>query len=203
MKNKTHYISSVIQQKMEKVGIHNYRQLSKKAKVNELQLYRLQNGLISSISFGILVKIAEALNISVVELIDELTNGSDEKTSTISNSDDRDPDDLSGEQQEAIFILESLILQLPTIVNAVENNPELPAKKLLPLLKPLEQLLQHWGITVIGKVGEIIPFNPQEHELIDTMENDDQDSFSVKVRYVGYRYQEKLLYRAKVCSILD
>ena len=188
---------------MEKVGINNYRQLSKKAKVNELQLYRLQNGLISSISFGVLVKIAEALNISVVELIDELTNGSEDKKSAITSSDDRNQDDLSGEQQEAIFILESLILQLPTIVNAVENNPELPAKKLLPLLKPLDQLLQHWGITVIGKVGEIIPFNPQEHELIDTMENKNQDSLSVKVRYVGYRYQEKLLYRAKVCSILD
>ena len=208
MKNNNQYISSLLKQKMKEVGIDNYRQLSEKAKVSERQLYRLQNGLISSISVGVLEKIALALNISVGKFIDELTGNQQEKEAkeNVSIQLEKEQDSLSSQQQEAIFILESLILQLPTIANAVEKNPQLPAKKLLPLLKPLDRLLDHWGIIVIGTIGEVVDFNPQEHELIDRIETNDgdnQDNFLVKVRYVGYRYQSKLLYRAKVSSVLD
>ena len=208
MKNNNQYISSLLKQKMKEVGINNYRQLSEKAKVSERQLYRLQNGLISSISVGVLEKIALALNISVGKFIDELTGNQQEKEAkeNVSIQLEKEQDSLSSQQQEAIFILESLILQLPTIANAVEKNPQLPAKKLLPLLKPLDRLLDHWGIIVIGTIGEVVDFNPQEHELIDRIETNDgdnQDNFLVKVRYVGYRYQSKLLYRAKVSSVLD
>ncbi len=208
MKKNNQDISSLLKQKMKEVGIDNYRQLSEKAKVSERQLYRLQNGLISSISVGVLEKIALALNISVGKFIDELTGNQQEKElkENVSIQLEKEQDSLSSQQQEAIFILESLILQLPTIANAVEKNPQLPAKKLLPLLKPLDRLLDHWGIIVIGTIGEVVPFNPQEHELIDTIETnggDNQDNFLVKVRYVGYRYQSKLLYRAKVSYVLD
>ena len=208
MKKNNQDISSLLKQKMKEVGIDNYRQLSEKAKVSERQLYRLQNGLISSISVGVLEKIALALNISVGKFIDELTGNQQEKElkENVSIQLEKEQDSLSSQQQEAIFILESLILQLPTIANAVEKNPQLPAKKLLPLLKPLDRLLDHWGIIVIGTIGQVVPFNPQEHELIDTIETnggDNQDNFLVKVRYVGYRYQSKLLYRAKVSYVLD
>ena len=208
MKKNNQDISSLLKQKMKEVGIDNYRQLSEKAKVSERQLYRLQNGLISSISVGVLEKIALALNISVGKFIDELTGNQQEKElkENVSIQLEKEQDSLSSQQQEAIFILESLILQLPTIANAVEKNPQLPAKKLLPLLKPLDRLLDHWGIIVIGTIGEVVSFNPQEHELIDTIETnggDNQDNFLVKVRYVGYRYQSKLLYRAKVSYVLD
>ena len=106
-------------------------------------------------------------------------------------------------QEEAISILESLLLQLPTFNNAIQKNPHLSAKKLLPLLEPLNELLSHWGVEVIGSVGEIVAYNPQEHELMDNNSLTTTESKPVKIRYVGYRHHDKLLYRAQVSSILD
>ena len=200
MKNNSQQLSLWLKEKMNALDISSYQQLSQKAGVSELQIYRLQNGLANKMSVDVLQNIAKGLNLSLNQLIHEII---EDNQAEISMESQPTNDELSDQQQEAIFILESLILQLPTIVKAVETNPNLPAKKLLPLLKPLDKLLQHWGVTQIGNVGDIVTFNPQEHELMDTIDINSQDENLVKIRYVGYRYQAKLLYRAKVCSILD
>jgi molecular chaperone GrpE (heat shock protein)/DNA-binding Xre family transcriptional regulator len=109
-------------------------------------------------------------------------------------------------QQSSLQILESLLLQLPTAAYAAQQNPQAPAVKLLPLLKPLDRLLQEWGIEAIGVVGAEIPYNPQWHQLMDGVaEPGDSASADspvrVKVRYIGYRQGDKLLYRAKVSPL--
>jgi hypothetical protein len=86
-------------------------------------------------------------------------------------------------------------LQLPTAAAAATENPELSAVNLLPLLAPVSELLKNWGIETIAAVGEEVPYNPQWHEL---MEGAAEPGNSVKVRYIGYRQGEKLLYRARV-----
>jgi DNA-binding Xre family transcriptional regulator len=193
-------IRIILQDLMTQNEMENYLQLSRKSKVSELQFYRLENNLLDHIPFGVLKKIAKALNISVDTLINQLDDNFDR---TIPN------DNLSLEketliqeyQQQTIAILESLLLQLPTVVYAVNNNPDLPANRLLPLLEPLNQLLSSWGIESIDRVGDIVDYNPQEHEL---MENCDTESISkVEIRYVGYRQKDKLLYRAKVNPIFE
>lgn len=193
-------IKTVLQDLMTQNGIENYLELSRKSKVSELQFYRLENNLLDYIPLGVLKKIATTLNIPLSLLIEKLTNHFDR--ASLNDTLSIENDTLIKEyQQETISILESLLLQLPTVVYAVKNNPDLPANRLLPLLEPINQLLFSWGISSIDRVGDIVDYNPQEHELMD-MDNDDHENISkVEIRYVGYRQQDKLLYRAKVTPV--
>lgn len=98
-------------------------------------------------------------------------------------------------------ILESLLLQLPTFTDAISRHPDLPASRLLPFLQPLYQLLKTWGIEPIGQVGEIVRYNPQEHELMEDSSSPAKEIEWVRIRYVGYRQGDRLLYRARVSPV--
>ncbi|AFZ26528.1 molecular chaperone GrpE (heat shock protein) [Cylindrospermum stagnale PCC 7417] len=99
-------------------------------------------------------------------------------------------------QQSSLHSLETLLLQWPTAAQKAQENPQLAAVKIVPLVqKSLENLLQTWGIQAIAPVGAELPYNPQLHQL---MAGSSQLGETVKVRYTGYRQGEKLLYRAKV-----
>jgi hypothetical protein len=68
-------------------------------------------------------------------------------------------------QLSSVQILESWMLQWPTAASKAQENHNLRAQKLLPLLRPVEQLLEHWGVESIAPVGAQIPYNPQQHQL--------------------------------------
>jgi molecular chaperone GrpE (heat shock protein) len=72
------------------------------------------------------------------------------------------------------------------------------AVKLLPLVRPVQQLLSQWGVEAIASVGAEIPYDPQFHQLIAGTA---QPGETVKVRNLGYRQGEKLLHRVKVSAI--
>ena len=109
-------------------------------------------------------------------------------------------------QQSSLQVLESLVLQLPTAIYAAQQNPQIPVARLLPLLRPIDQLLQSWGIEAIAPVGTELEYDPQWHQLMEgTAQEGDPLRVSlrdrVRVRYTGYRQGNKLLYRAKVSPI--
>jgi molecular chaperone GrpE (heat shock protein) len=104
-------------------------------------------------------------------------------------------------QRSTVQALESLLLQWPTAAYAARQHPEAPAMKILPLLRPLETLLDVWGIVLIGEVGAEIAFDPQWHQLMPGGESTATKGDKVTVRYVGYRQGETLLYRAKVSPL--
>ena len=101
-------------------------------------------------------------------------------------------------QLSSLQILESWMLQWPTAASKAQENQHLPAVKLLPLMRPVEKLLQEWGVEAIAPVGSSIPYNPQQHQLL---EGTAQPGEAVKVLYTGYIQGEKLLYRAKVIPV--
>jgi DNA-binding Xre family transcriptional regulator len=101
-------------------------------------------------------------------------------------------------QQTSLQTLEPWLLQWSAAVYAAQQNPQLPAVKLLPLLRPIEQLLQQWEITAFVTVGAEIPYDPQWHQLMGGLA---APGDRVRVRYAGYRQGEKLLFRAKVSPI--
>ncbi|MBW4519817.1 MAG: hypothetical protein KME16_08985 [Scytolyngbya sp. HA4215-MV1] len=103
-------------------------------------------------------------------------------------------------QQSCLQVLEPWMLQFPTAAYAAQNNPQVPAVKLLPLMRPVEQLLQTWEVTAIAPVGTEIPFDPHQHQL---MEGVAEPGAQVKVRYTGYLQANKLLYRAKVSPVVS
>lgn len=104
-------------------------------------------------------------------------------------------------QQSTLQILEPLLLQWPTAAYAARKNPEAPAVKILPLLRPLERLLTSWGVVPIGEVGTETVYDPQWHQLMPDGGQQLQRGERVRVRYVGYRQGEQLLYRAKVSPL--
>ncbi|HIK04646.1 MAG TPA: nucleotide exchange factor GrpE [Trichormus sp. M33_DOE_039] len=102
-------------------------------------------------------------------------------------------------QQLSLQLLESLLLQWPTAAQKAQENPELAAVKIVPLVqKPLEKLLQAWGIEAIAPVGAEVPYNPQLHQL---SKGTAQPGELVKIRYTGYLQGDKLLYRAEVSPV--
>jgi hypothetical protein len=47
-------------------------------------------------------------------------------------------------------------------------------------------------------VGETVPYNPQQHDLMDGTANAGDP---VRVRYAGYRQADRLLHRPKVSPV--
>lgn len=102
--------------------------------------------------------------------------------------------------QESTFSeLKTLLTNYPSACKMAISKPDLPAKNLIALFAPLENLLSSWGYETIGKPWEQVNYDPQLHQP-------DSDDISVGelvyVRFVGYRDRDKILYPAKVSRTL-
>lgn len=212
---------------MQRVGFSSYRSLSQASGISEKQIRRLRQGNIAQTRLETLIKLSQALQVSLTDLIgilDAESKQESEETNFPAKAES-DSSDLAQElahlrqeydrlqaklseqkqelqqefQQSSLQILESLLLQLPTAVYAAQQNPQAPAVKLLPLLKPLDRLLTEWGIAAIAEVGSEVPYDPQQHQLMEGFANAGD---RVRVRYTGYRQGDRLLYRAKVSPII-
>ena len=206
----------LLQDLMQRVNIADIYELSELAGVTRLQIIRIQRGLILNISLGTIAKIARVLNVSIDELIETFSKQSIKNVAPLSD----DNSALAAcqeeyiklqqqmlEQQELLEIqfqqasletIESWLLQWPTAITAVKKNPQLPASRLIALIEPVEQLLKQWNVEAIASVGEQIAYDPQYHQLI---KGTAQPGELVEVRYVGYKQEGKLLYKAKVSPV--
>jgi molecular chaperone GrpE (heat shock protein) len=195
-----------LQSLMKAVNISSYSQLYQETGLSEKAFRRLRRGQLTHMQVGTLQKVAEVLKISVTQLIGYFSG----ETPTEGGSDN----DLQKEyerlkqqlqqqqatllktfQQNSLQTLEPMLLQWSAAVYAAQQNPNIPAVKILPLMRPVEQLLANWGITSIGQVGQTVGYDPQRHQLLEGHANPGD---TVRVRYSGYRHGDRLLYRAKV-----
>lgn len=208
-----HYTSQ-LQQLMQRVGIKTYKELRDRSGVGERQIIRLRYGLVLQTRAETLVKLAQALQISVDELIKVLSSkpvaGKSDMATTATEQLKQEYQRLKKQmanqkeslqqefQQNSLQTIESWLVQWPTAAAGVENNPELPAVRLLPLIKPITQLLQSWGVKAIASVGEEVAYDPLQHQL---MSGKAQPGELVKVRYLGYLWKDRLLHRAKVSPV--
>lgn len=218
MESTTEYSQS-LQVLMTKANISSIKELSHLSGISEWQLYRLEEGLLLKMEIQLLLKLCEVLQVSPQEMIKKFTPQAllkedifiYDQSSEIAQIkkeygnikqqlEDQKPMLKQQFQQEALQILETYLIQYPTVVSAIENNPQIPAQRIIPLMKPLEKLLEKWNVQTLETVGAEVPYNPQFHQL---MEGIAQVGETVKVRYVGYVQGEKLLYRAKVSPIAN
>ena len=95
--------------------------------------------------------------------------------------------------------LHSLLTSYPTVRAIVKTKPNLPAKNLVALFKPLDNLLANWGIETIGKPWEKAPYNPQLHQ---SDSQDIEEGELVYIRFIGYRQGDRILSPAKVSRTL-
>jgi molecular chaperone GrpE (heat shock protein) len=208
---------------MQRVGISSFKALSRTAGVSERQLVRLRRLGVEQMRVDVVLKLAQALQITFNELVtifsqqefvkrkDTSTNESKQllqEIAELKKEYERSQQQIQQQrhvlleefQQSSLQLLESLLLQFPTAAHKARENPQLSAINILPLVhKPLERLLQQWGVEAIAAVGAELPYDPQQHQLL---EGTAQVGELVKVRYIGYHQGDKLLYRAKVSPIL-
>ncbi|MDX2215994.1 MAG: hypothetical protein SFY66_22205 [Oculatellaceae cyanobacterium bins.114] len=107
---------------------------------------------------------------------------------------------LTSDWQDATFEqLQSLLTSYPTARKMAETKPDLPAKNLVSLFTPLENLLQTWEIEPIGSPWEAVPYDPHLHQP-------DTDALvagePVYIRFIGYRQGDRILCPAKVSRTL-
>lgn len=208
-----------LQRLMENVGLADISQLSQETGISELQLLRILHGLLPKMEIEILLKLSQALQVSVNELISlfcseaaiitpslEQPKKEGESLVKMKAEYERLQEELAEQQktlrrefeQASIQQIESWLLQWPTAAAAAQNNPQIPAARLLPLMRPIMELLHKWGIETVGEVGQEVSYDPQWYQLMSgTVEKGDR----VIVRYVGYRQGDKLLYRGKVSPL--
>ncbi|HIK44161.1 MAG TPA: helix-turn-helix domain-containing protein [Leptolyngbyaceae cyanobacterium M65_K2018_010] len=204
-----------LQRLMQRAGLSSYRSLRRTAGISRRAIERLRLGQISYLRVETLLQLSRALQQPPTDLILQFGDGAD--LAPLPPSEGIEPDlrreydrlqqQLATQaqevrqqvQREAITQLESWLWQWPTAVYAAQQNQSIPAARLIPLTKPLEDLLSRWDLVPIGAVGAEVAYDPQLHQPLEGMPEPGQ---LVRVRYVGYRHGERLLYRAKVSPIL-
>jgi molecular chaperone GrpE (heat shock protein) len=107
---------------------------------------------------------------------------------------------LTADVQAAAFEqLQTLLTSYPTARKMAQAKPDLPARNLVALFTPLENLLHDWQIETIGPIWEQVAFDPQLHQP------DGEDIATgepVYVRFIGYRRGDQILCPAKVSRTL-
>ena len=196
-----------LQELMQKVGINSWRELYRSTGTSAHTIKQLRSGNLNKLRWESIVKISDTLQISIDEftvIFGDRQPQSQHQSIQILQQEyqqlqqqfQHQRNTLQAEFQfQSLQILESFLTYFPTAKHAAINNPDFPAIKLFPLVGSIDRLIQSWGVTVIGKVGYSVAYDPRWHQLVAGTASPDQ---LVTVRYVGYRQGEKLIFRAKV-----
>lgn len=172
---------------MAKAQIAGWQQLSDQSEISIKRLRKLRRGQSDHLKLSELVQLSRSLQISLGELLENLGIPVSVAASSAPS--------LAEFQLASLQTIESFLTYWPAAAHQVQKNPEFPASKLLPLVKPIDLLLANWQVVSIGQVGEILPFNPQQHQAIDGQITAGE---MVMVRYPGYQQDGKLLWRSRV-----
>jgi transcriptional regulator with XRE-family HTH domain len=192
---------------MNRSSITSFKQLYQVTGSSVSTIDRLRSGEVGTLRWESLVRISKGLQISIDELLetfgDSAYKSDRQKIATLEQEYSylqqqliQQRETLEAEfQNRSLQVLESFLTYFPTAKQAAINNPDFPASKLVPLTRSIEQLIDSWGVTVIGAVGVEIVYDPQWHQLIEGSINPGEMAI---VRYVGYRQGDKAIFRAKV-----
>jgi DNA-binding Xre family transcriptional regulator len=218
--------TSELRNLMHQVSINSFKSLYRSTGTSAHTIDKLRSGEINTLQLQTLAKISSALKITVTQLIETFGDRSILGTEDRFSREDAVPnggltptpaveilqqeyqhlhqqfaqqkDTLQAEfQYQSLQTLESFLTYFPAAKYAAQNNPDFPASKILPLLGSIDRLIQQWGVTIIGEIGSKIAYDPRWHQLIEGTVNPAE---LVTVRYVGYRQDDKLIFRAKVSN---
>ena len=184
--------------------IPSFRALSQTAVVSKTAVNRLRRGQAAALRGEVLHRLAQALHRSIPQLLQDFSDLPIAPSVESTRQPDNQPTQQQTEelrqafQQEVLHQIESWLIQWPTAVYAAQKNPQVPASRLVPLLRPVEHLLDHWGLEAIAPVGDEVAYDPQQHQLLA---GHAQAGDRVLVRYTGYRQGDRLLHRAKVSPV--
>lgn len=102
-------------------------------------------------------------------------------------------------QAAAFGQVQMLLTQYPSVRRMVEGKPDLPARNVVAMFTPLDNLLKSWGYQPIGSPWESVAYDPQLHQGDSP---DLQPGEPIYIRFVGYRQGDRILIPAKVSRTL-
>jgi molecular chaperone GrpE (heat shock protein) len=89
------------------------------------------------------------------------------------------------------------VAQLQTQAHLLEEGQPVRGRDVMAVAQRLVRLLEDQGLTLEGRVGESVPYDPNRHEALSA-EMALQPGRSVIVRFVGVGYRGRLLRKAGV-----
>jgi DNA-binding Xre family transcriptional regulator len=204
-----------LQQLMQQVGLRSLRELSRQSGVSRWQVQQLREGKALQMRGESLLKLCAALQVSLHDLVSQFA------AVELTPQERQEPKDGTGKidsyqaeyqrlktemgqqrevlmqefQQSGLQILESWLKQWPKAVYAAQQNPQLLAVNLLPLIRPVEELVKQWGVEAIAPVGSQVAYDPRWHQLT---QGTAEPGAMVTVKSPGYRQGDRLLYRTEV-----
>jgi transcriptional regulator with XRE-family HTH domain len=194
---------------METAGIATWKELRKKANLSRGALNALRNGQAEKLKLADLDRVATALGVSVLSLIQRFGASSSvaSESQEITQEVQRLRIQLDNQEKrlrhqiltELVEKLKPLLVQYPTLQQVVQRRPDYPAQQVLALLTSLGNLLEDWQLEPIGQVWQQVAYDPESHQAD---EDDIQVGEPVYVRFVGYRAADQVLIRAKVSRTL-
>jgi molecular chaperone GrpE (heat shock protein) len=199
-----------LQELMQRVGINNFKQLYQLTGTSAHTISKLRSSELGTLRWQTLVKISSVLQITISELIeifgDKSSLGSSHQAletlqreyQHLQQQLQQQRETLQAEFQfQSLQTLESFLTYFPAAKYAATNDPDFPASKIFPLVQSIDRLIDQWGVEKIGEIGSKIAYDPRWHQLIEGTASPDQ---LVTVRFIGYRQNDKLIFRAKVSN---
>ncbi|MBD2259939.1 helix-turn-helix transcriptional regulator [Pseudanabaena sp. FACHB-2040] len=203
-----------LQQLMAQAGISSFRALARASGLSVGIILQVRRGQLERLRLEGVLRLSQALGVSVEDLLRQFVpdlkpapasppTADADRVAAVQAEYDRLQAQFTEQrevlqaafQAEALSTLEAWLLQWPTAAYAAQQNAQVPAARLVPLMQPVEKLLAAWGVRAIAPVGAEVPYDPTLHQL---MEGSIQPGDLVRIRYTGYWHDDKLLYRAKV-----
>lgn len=191
--------TETLQTLMQAAQLKSYRAIAQKADVSRWQIQQLRSGNIEKMRIEALTKISKALNISLTALLSHFlpltSDAPAPKEQAVSSTVQTEALQTDALQTDALQTLETWLTQWPTIAKRAQTHPDLAAAKLLPFVRPVEQLMSDWNVAPIAAVDEQLPYDPTCHQLTKGIANPGE---IVQVTHTGHTHHGKLLHRAKV-----
>ncbi|BAY51959.1 hypothetical protein NIES2134_104430 [Thermostichus vulcanus NIES-2134] len=175
-------MSQRLQERLLRVGITRKSQLRRKGFTRQ-QANAIWLGDLHRLRLETLEHLAQVLGLTPLELLQWLYGESTAEATL---------------QHQALQILEPFLRFWPTAAYAAHQNPTAPAQRILPLVKPVFQLLEQWGVRLIGEVGACVPFDPRQHQSDRAPL---EAGTPVRITHAGYWWGDRLLFRAMVTPV--
>ncbi|AGY59901.1 helix-turn-helix domain-containing protein [Gloeobacter kilaueensis] len=199
-----HKSQAILAELVSKAGYRSVTGFCRAAGIGRSTARRLQQGQITAIRLESLQRIAGVLALDLPALIEQfLPTGRGAATDWRFEYERLREQTKSREAQwrEAWDLnfyrsVELLLLQLPTIRRAADERSDLTARSVLDLLLPFDEFVAEAGFEPVGAPGEVIRFDPQQHQGAGLA-----PGTAARIKTVGYRYRGQLLTRARVVAL--
>lgn len=204
----------LLRDRMQHVGLSSWRSLQKRSGIGKARLRYLRAGQLERLTLAQISAIASALEWSFPNLLQQFgilqiqgQFDSDGDTEALRQECQRLQQQVVQQtetvtksvQAEVFQQLQTLLTNYPSVQRMTRAKPDLPAKNLVSLFTPLENLTRSWHYEPIGAPWEQVAFDPQLHQPDSS---DIAMGESVYVRFVGYRDGDQILCPAKVSRTL-